>query len=117
LCPIGWHVPSDTEWTTLSTYLGGLSEAGGKLKSLAGWYSPNSNATNSTGFSALAGGMRDFSDGMFQYASYDGYWWTATEYDARHAWIRSISYSSNQMYRSGISTVKSHGFSVRCVKD
>lgn len=60
LCPTGWHVPTDTEWTILTDYLGGESVAGGKLKSIATsyWNSPNIGATNESGFSALAGGYR-----------------------------------------------------------
>jgi uncharacterized protein (TIGR02145 family) len=65
LCPTGWHVPSDAEWTTL-TYLGGESAAGGKLKEAgtAHWLAPNTGATNESGFTALPGGIRD-TDGDF----------------------------------------------------
>jgi len=66
LCPSGWHVPSDSEWTYLSSYLGGQSVAGGKMKSTGTtyWNSQSSGTTNSSGFSALPGGYRD-SNGSF----------------------------------------------------
>ncbi|NCC87809.1 MAG: hypothetical protein EOM05_08075, partial [Clostridia bacterium] len=80
VCPAGWHVPSDAEWTELTDYLGGEGVAGGKLKETGTthWSSPNSDATNETGFTALPGGLLlDWSD-MFFYIGEDGAWWTAT---------------------------------------
>jgi len=59
VCPSGWHLPSDAEWTKLTNYLGGEEIAGGKLKATTGWNSPNSGADNSSGFSGLPGGSRD----------------------------------------------------------
>jgi uncharacterized protein (TIGR02145 family) len=69
LCPTGWHVPSTTEWTTLETFLGGASVAGGKLKETgtSKWFSPNTGATNETGFTALPGGARNYLGTMKQY--------------------------------------------------
>ena len=82
LCPAGWHVPTVAEWTTLTTFLGGESVAGGKLKEtgIAHWKSPNTGASNETGFTALPGGFRDF-DGVFAQIYNSGCWWSATEYN------------------------------------
>jgi len=73
LYPTGWHVPSDSEWTILSTYLGGESVAGGMIKETGTthWRSPNTGATNESGFSAIAGGAREY-DG--RYYGIDGYY-------------------------------------------
>ena len=117
LCPTGWHVPSDTAWTTLETYLGGSSvAAGGKLKETGTthWLSPNTGATNSSGFTALPGGYR------FNYGTYDsignfGLWWSSTEDFAGYAWNRYLYYSYSNVVRYGSN--KSYGFSVRCGRD
>ncbi|MFM8514097.1 MAG: fibrobacter succinogenes major paralogous domain-containing protein, partial [Bacteroidota bacterium] len=83
LCPTGWHVPSDAEWTTLENQLGGSSVAGGALKSTAiqptpgGWSSPNTGATNSSGFTAPPGGLRN-NDGVFYEVTNFGWWWSST---------------------------------------
>jgi uncharacterized protein (TIGR02145 family) len=80
LCPTGWHVPSDAEWTTLTAYLGGKNVAGGKLKETgtAHWASPNTGATNETSFTALPGGARYYLGSYFNFGSY-GYWWSSNE--------------------------------------
>lgn len=116
LCPTGWHVPSDAEWTTLTTYLGGEAIAGGKLKEagLAHWTSPNTFATNSSGFTALPGGSRHL-DGIYGIIGDLGYWWSSTEDSAPYAWHRSISYYYPHVNR-GID-IKTNGFSVRCLRD
>jgi len=118
IAPVGWHVPTDAEWTTLSTYLGGLSVAGGKLKEAGtlNWASPNTAATNETGFSALPGGHR-YDDGMFVGVGYYGFWWSSSEYDATYAWYRYMSYSGSSVYggSSGYVVGKADGFSVRCL--
>ncbi|MEI6820595.1 MAG: FISUMP domain-containing protein [Bacteroidota bacterium] len=116
LCPTGWHVPSDAEWTTLTDYLGGESIAGGKLKEagLAHWQSPNSEATNETGFTALPSGFR-FVDGSYNDINHDGFWWSSTEYNTGEVWARYMhyGYGSTGSYWVG----KLTGFSVRCLKD
>lgn len=121
LAPAGWHVPTDAEWTTLTTYLGGESVAGGKLKEVGtdNWSSPNIGATNVSGFSALPGGGRGDSGGRFFRIGNYGSWWSTTEYDASNPWIRvldnyssSLSRCTNNLYGYG-----TNGFSVRCVKD
>ena len=115
LAPIGWHVPNNNEWTTLTDYLGGTTVAGGKIKSTLIWNSPNIGATNSSGFTALPGGNRYY-DGVFNNIGYDGYWWSATEVTGTsNAWILSIDY--NYAYTNSYSNFKADGISVRCVKD
>jgi uncharacterized protein (TIGR02145 family) len=120
-CPEGWHLPTDTEWTVLTGYLGGESVAGGKMKSTRTapephprWNSPNTGATNSSGFSALPGGGRS-TGGSFDDAGHHGYWWSSSEFAGSNAWYRHLSYVYAQVGRYGYN--KSLGFSVRCLKD
>ena len=96
ICPTGWHLPSDAEWTTLTTYLGGLSVAGGKMKEagISHWTSPNTGATNESGFTALPGGYRG-DDGRFANIGILGYWWSSTEGSTLYAWYRSLYFSSS----------------------
>jgi uncharacterized protein (TIGR02145 family) len=117
LAPDGWHVPTDAEWTILTNYLGGESVAGGKLKEAgtAHWKTPNDGATNESGFSALPGGLRFYSNGAFYTFGGAGYWWSATEGYATSAWFRDLSYDYTYVRRGHFS--KEDGFSVRCVKD
>lgn len=116
LCPEGWHVPSDIEWTALANYLGNLTTAGGKLKEAGTnhWISPNTGATDEVGFSALPGGWRN-GDGNFNWVNYGGYWWTATEHTANDSWSRNIAFDFSELYTSSIT--KNWGFSVRCIKN
>ena len=116
LCPTGYHVPTDSEWTTLTTYLGGVGVAGGKMKSIGTtlWQSPNTGATDESAFSALPGGGR-FSDGMFFFIMNSTYFWSASENAGTKAWFRNLISSDDNVTRS--STVKSVGVSVRCLKD
>jgi uncharacterized protein (TIGR02145 family) len=115
VCPTGWHLPSDAEWTELIVFLGGQMLAGGKLKEAgtSHWASPNKCATNETGFNALPGGDRSF--GSFNLITSDGYWWTSTESDSIKAWYRQIGNIGCNVNR--FSLVKEKGFSVRCVKN
>ncbi|MEI7597524.1 MAG: fibrobacter succinogenes major paralogous domain-containing protein [Bacteroidota bacterium] len=116
VCPAGWHVPTDAEWTMLEYFLGGDSIAGGKLKEVgtAHWLSPNIGATNETGFTALPGGGRNYF-GPFYYVGDYGGWWSTTEYDTTNAWCCTLSTNSTGISR-GYDDKKA-GFSVRCVKD
>ena len=117
LCPTGWHTPSDAEYTTLTTYLGGETIAGGKLKEagLSHWASPNIGATNESGFTALPGAYRNSSGAFFNY-SYDGYWWSSTVYNSTtNAWIRYMDFNNSDVYRAYLD--KKYGYSVRCIKD
>ena len=115
LCPTGWHVPSDGEWTTLENYLGGSSVAGGKLKSTSTlWNAPNSNATNESGFSGLPGGYRYYNGSYYDIGDYGG-WWSATEYSSPNAWGRYLFYNLGYSARNYYD--KQGGFSVRCLRD
>ena len=116
IAPAGWHIPSEAEWTILTTFLKGKSLAGGKLKetSTSHWASPNSDATNSSGFTALPGGYRN-KDGVFGNVNIMGGWWTITEYSKSVAWYRYVDCNGSDIYIR--STFKNSGFSVRCIKD
>lgn len=117
IAPVGWHVSTDAEWTTLATFLGGKSIAGGKLKEagFSHWNSPNTGATNVVNFKALPSGMRG-PDGTFSRMGHNSSWWCSDFYDGGYnAWFRDISYSLIDLYRSYSDT--RIGFSVRCVKD
>jgi uncharacterized protein (TIGR02145 family) len=116
VCPTGWHLPSDDEWTELTNYLDGTSVAGAKLKETGTthWISPNTGATNETGFTALPGGGRG-DDQVFGYYRSYGYWWSATEKYTFSAWNRVMHHGTIIVYRS--SPNKQVGFSVRCLKD
>jgi len=116
LCPQGWHVPTDAEWTFLTNYLGGESTAGGKLKKTGKsyWVDPNEGATNETGYTALPGGFR-FRDGLFHDFGFSGYWWSSTEYTREKAHFRYMNYEYNNVFR--FNNMKNIGFSVRCIKD
>jgi uncharacterized protein (TIGR02145 family) len=116
VCPSGWHLPSDAEWTQLINYLGGSSDAGGKLKEkkTTHWNSPNTKANNKSGFTALPGGYRN-DKGVFDRIGYSGNWWSATERDTVNAWYRIMLFDDSEIY--GPSFKKELGLSVRCVKD
>ena len=116
LCPTGWHVPGDEEWSTLTTNLGGESVAGGKLKEtgLSHWGSPNTGATNARGFVALPGGFRSYS-GVFSSITFEGNWWSSTSNPPTIAMPRGMSYNSISIYSPDFS--KRSGFAVRCVRD
>jgi uncharacterized protein (TIGR02145 family) len=119
LCPTGWHVPTDGEWTTLESFLGGSSVAGGALKSTTtqptpgGWNSPNNRATNSSGFSAGPGGHRGFGGDFFDLGNF-GYWWSSS-LSGTNAWPRLLNYMDGSIYRNF--NYRSAGFSVRCLRD
>jgi uncharacterized protein (TIGR02145 family) len=118
LAPTGWHVPTDAEMQTLSDFLGGDAVAGGKLKETgtAHWLSPNTGATNESGFTGLPGGSRS-SAGVYGYMNAYGSFWSATEYSGTHAWDRTLSYNSTEFPHNYEYRYKRNGFSVRCVKD
>lgn len=115
-CPTGWHVPSDEEWTILTDYLGGKSVAGGKIKETgtSHWLSPNTGATNESGFTGLPTGYRNYSGG-FNSIGRSGYWWTSTEWSSTGAWYRDVYFEYYSVDRSNSN--KKSGATVRCIKD
>ena len=115
LCPVGWHIPTNSDWTILSDNLGGLNLAGGRMKNAGTtfWIFP-SNGTNSSGFNGLPGGFRNV-DGTFGILLHNAYWWSATDENEQKAFSRSIVYTDNVL--SVNSSLKNQGFSVRCLKD
>jgi uncharacterized protein (TIGR02145 family) len=133
LCPTGWHVPSDGEWNILVNYLDPNADtvcslncwqssiAGGALKStamqptLGGWFSPNTGATNSSGFTALPGGTRD-SYGDFKYMPSYGFWWSSSVSSGSDAWGRLLRYINSDIRRFN-HYGRTYGLSVRCLKD
>ncbi len=116
LCPTGWHVPTDAEWTTLTNFLGGLGMAGGPMKEAgtAHWISPNTGATNASGFTGLPGGYRLF-NGTFFNLGFSGNWWSSTESSSSSAWCRNLFHSVGNVGWSNVD--KRLGYSVRCVRD
>ena len=125
LCPTGWHVPTDEEFSALEIALGMATDQaelwgwrgtdhGKKMKNQTGW-DDNGNGTNSSGFSALPGGYRFGGDGQFFLQTTITYWWSATEHDADRGWYRRIDSAGDQVYRA--STSKKGGKYIRCVKD
>ncbi|MBM3912519.1 MAG: hypothetical protein FJ350_05870 [Sphingomonadales bacterium] len=130
LCPTGWHVPSDGEWKVLTKYLDPTADtnstsftasttAGGALKSTAtqptpgGWISPNTGATNSSGFTALPGGHRNFLGG-FSLMTESGCWWSSSVSSGSLAWFRILDYDG-PIHRFTFN--RTYGFSVRCCRD
>jgi uncharacterized protein (TIGR02145 family) len=111
ICPTGWHVPTDRDWTTLITYLGGDSVAGGKLKEAGTthWLSPNPEATNESGFTALPGGTTNFNQ-SFSFIGLSGYWWSSDS-----EFIRTILAHYNYVLRNRGDF--NYGYSIRCIRD
>ena len=112
LCPTGWHVPTDAEWTMLTEQLGGLSVAGAKMKTIYGWDN-GGNGSNSSGLSCLPSGYRDI-QGFYGSAGIDGTWWTSTS-DGSNAWSRYLNLNVDDVFRS--STQTRYAVSVRCIKN
>jgi uncharacterized protein (TIGR02145 family) len=118
IAPTGWHVPSDAEWTTLITYLGGESIAGGKMKEIGTthWSSPDGVADNSSGFTGLPSGDRSyFYDGRFGSAHQYGTFWSSTAYLASSAYYRYLDYYGVDCYRGYQG--KEVGYSLRLIKN
>jgi uncharacterized protein (TIGR02145 family) len=117
LCPDGWHAATDPEWTILTDFLGGEDIAGSKLKEAGTvhWTTPNTDATNETGFTALPGGQR-YSHGLFLDMGDIGHWWSASFYNSTNAWWRSM-YSVNSFEIRSYFDDRGRGKSVRCMKD
>jgi uncharacterized protein (TIGR02145 family)/uncharacterized repeat protein (TIGR02543 family) len=127
ICPEGWHIPTDDEWYILeqevdptitcnSTGWRGI-DGGGKLKEDGSpWFLPNVGATNSSGFTALPGGIAA-TGGTFAWSGYFGYWWTSSQFDLNTAWQRDLYNEVAQIRRLAASSNKLSGYSVRCLKD
>ncbi len=116
ICPTGWHIPTDDEFSFLTTFLGGEIVAGGKMKETGAshWTTPNTGASNLSGFTALPGGFNN-STGGFSQIHDNGYFYTSTEHASLNAWRRGMIYNGADVSRT--TNTKSSGFSVRCLKD
>jgi uncharacterized protein (TIGR02145 family) len=116
LAPAGWHIPSDEEWDSMETCLGGVTVAGGEMKETGTihWQSPNAGATNSSGFTALPGSERNY-DGAFNVIGFFGHWWSSTQFNTTNAWIHRLSYGDAEIFR--FNERKRFGLSVRCLRD
>jgi uncharacterized protein (TIGR02145 family) len=120
LAPAGWHIPIDFEWTLLSKCLGGDAVAGAAMKETgtAHWISPNTGATNSSGFTALPGGYRNIGGTYYTIGTGAKFWSATPANDVSRptfAWLRLLSNSNSINLRTNNN--KEDGFSVRCVKD
>jgi uncharacterized protein (TIGR02145 family) len=113
ICPAGWHIPTDSEWTVLITYLGGDSIAGASMKATTMWAS-NTGATNSSGFSGFPTGCR-FYNGSFIDMGVLGLFWSASAYNDNVAWYQTLNYRNSELVPDVI--LKQAGFSCRCIKD
>jgi uncharacterized protein (TIGR02145 family) len=118
IAPVGWHVPTDAEWTTLTTYLGGESIAGGKMKETGTmhWSSPDGIADNSSGFTGLPSGDRSYLyDGRFHSVRQYGTFWSSTACFTSSAYYCSLNYY-------GVDCIRGYrgrevGYSLRLIKD
>jgi uncharacterized protein (TIGR02145 family) len=135
ICPAGWHIPTHDEWTTLeravctsttcatdfpydttTTDWRGTNE-GGSLKEAGTthWASPNTGATNNSGFTGLPAGYREVNGGLYQRTSYMNIWSSSVDNSGNNAWRRYVIASNARILRSAES--KTYGFSVRCLKN
>jgi uncharacterized protein (TIGR02145 family) len=117
ICPSGWHIPTDNEWITLTNFLGGVLIAGGKMKETGTthWSSPNTGATNESGFTALPGGYRSYASGSFYTLGLYGFFWSSSEHSDSYAMSRRLRHNSADVYRFYYNT--GNGYSVRCLKN
>jgi uncharacterized protein (TIGR02145 family) len=116
ICPNGWHIPTDLELTTLNNFLSGVPASGAKMKETGfnHWFSPNTGATNESGFSALPGGAR-ITNGNFQDLGYKGTFWTSSTINTTNAWGKYLSYNSPDLSSENLS--KTTGNNCRCIQD
>ena len=119
LAPTGYHIPTSAEWSTLTTYLGGMQIAGGKMKEsgTSHWISPNTDATNSSGFTGLPGGYRNESSGIFGGIGTIGWWWTSGGVGNNKAWDVKLRNDEGEVSGYGNGAPIRFGMSVRCIKD
>jgi uncharacterized protein (TIGR02145 family) len=132
LCPSGWHVPTDEEWTTLTEYLinngygyeGSGNDIAKSLAARSDWSASSEagsvgndlESNDSTGFTALPVGYRNTYGGFTSLGRY-GFWWSSTGSSADYAWYRRIDYHNSEIGRGDDHFTKFYGFSVRCIKD
>ena len=116
LAPEGWHVPTNAELISLIDFLGGMNTAGGTMKEVgqSHWENPNTNATNSSGLTALPGGYI-MANGSFTGLGTKGYWWSSNSYNPTSAWCTGLYHNTKTITRAPID--KKQGFSVRIIKD
>ena len=114
LCPVGWHVPTQSDWTELINYLGGAGGAGEDMKAVFGWYE-SGNGSNSSGFSGLPGGFRGSVDGSFEAAGQSGFWWSSTVWSSTHGEALGLYFGNDDCQTFGVP--KNTGLSVRCIQD
>lgn len=116
IAPSGWHVATDADWSTLTTFLGGEPVAGATMKETgtAHWVSPNTGATDSVGFAALPGGYRGY-QGEYVFIGARGYWWTSSQALLTNVWYRILYNDDSKVFRDNFGP--NIGISVRCVKD
>jgi uncharacterized protein (TIGR02145 family) len=116
ICPTGWHLPADAEFTTIATYLGGVSVAGGPMKETGTthWLTPNTGATNSSGFTGLGGGGYQSGHAQISFNTHD-YMWTSKQGTAISSYYRYLYYADASVHNG--TTFKTYAFSVRCVQD
>ena len=131
VCPTGWHLPSNAEWTELTDYLtnngygygGSGSDIGKAMAATSGWRNSNKvgdvgneqGTNNSSGFTALPGGCRTSGGGSFHFIGKYGNWWSSTPGGSEDAWRRDLDYDGGEVFRYG--GYRAHGYSVRCIKD
>jgi uncharacterized protein (TIGR02145 family) len=117
LAPQGWHIATYDEWAILSTTLGGTTVAGSKLKTAgtSRWVSPNTGATNESGFSALPGSYRDIDGRFLNFTGQSGYWWTAKEFNTSNAFYYFLNNTIENLLWGNEN--KKRGFSVRIIRD
>lgn len=114
-CPKGWHLPTEGDWQSLIKYLGGEKNAGGKMKSLDDWQTPNKGATNESGFSSLPAGYYDISQHTFYHSGVNSTFWCALQKDSADLKYVSIYYDDPAVII--ISPYKKYSLNVRCIKD
>jgi len=117
LAPAGWHIPTDAEWTTSETCLGGSSICGGAMKETGTthWITPNAGATNSSGFTGLPGAGREFDGTFFFVVGENGIWWSSTQVGGVDAWTRRFGYATASVFIAQYNM--RNGYSVRCLRD
>jgi uncharacterized protein (TIGR02145 family) len=117
ICPTGWHIGTMSEWGILTTYLGGTSIAGGKMKEVGytHWIPPNTGATNESGFTALPGGNRFYGTGAFMDLQTKCYFWISEQYNSSQSFFMTLSYNNPGTIITY--NYKNYGYSVRCLKD